>query len=80
MQRLLTKGIGTLNSKVDFVRLGDYVDVKGRIGWKGLKRQEYTKTGPFMISGYNLKNRRIIWNECLHLSDFRYRRISQKFN
>jgi type I restriction enzyme, S subunit len=72
MQKLFTTGAGSAKSKVDFVTLGDYADVKGRIGWRGLKKHEYVESGPYMISGYNLINRRIMWNECLHISYFRY--------
>ncbi len=59
-------------AQVEFVRLGDYVRVKGRIGWKGLKKSEYTPDGPYMISGNNLLNRKIQWENCLHISKFRY--------
>jgi type I restriction enzyme S subunit len=70
MQRLLTKGIGHNNFKmvnlgINFLnykipsewrllRLGNLASVHGRIGWKGLKREEYTESGPLMLSVWSL--------------------------
>jgi type I restriction enzyme, S subunit len=59
-------------SNLEYLRLGDHVEVKGRIGWKGLKKEEYTNEGPFMISGNNLLNREIRWEDCFHINEFRY--------
>ena len=70
MQKLLTKGIrhtkfkrvnlgiNFLNYNIPlewkFFNLGNIASVHGRIGWKGLKREEYTETGPLMLSVWSL--------------------------
>ena len=36
------------------IRLGDHVYLAGRIGWRGLKADEYTPAGPLFLSTYNL--------------------------
>jgi type I restriction enzyme S subunit len=53
-------------------KMGDISQVKGRIGWRGLKASEYTPEGPYLIANKHLTNNRIIWDKCDHLSDFRY--------
>jgi type I restriction enzyme S subunit len=64
MQRLFTKGIGHTKIKkthageipLDWklMSLGNIASVRGRIGWRGLKREEYTKEGPLMLSVWSL--------------------------
>ena len=70
MQRLLTKGIGhtkfkKVNLGINFLnyevpidwkllKIKNIASVHGRIGWKGLKREEYTETGPLMLSVWSL--------------------------
>jgi len=48
--------------------------LKGRIGWQGLKQQEFTtnEEQPFLITGMNFKDGEIRWNEVYHISDTRY--------
>ncbi|WP_421536034.1 restriction endonuclease subunit S [Priestia sp. D3YE.R1] len=47
--------------------------IKGRIGWKGLKKEEFTETGPFLITGMHFKeNGKIDWDRCFHIPQHRY--------
>ncbi len=48
--------------------------MKGRIGWQGLKQNEFTQNAndPFLITGMNFKNGIINWEEVYHISDERY--------
>lgn len=46
--------------------------MKGRIGWQGLKQEEFTEVGPFLITGMNFKNGVINWNEVYHITIARY--------
>ena len=41
--------------------------VKGRIGWKGLKSDEFIDEGPYLITGTDFKNGRIDWSETYHV-------------
>ncbi len=55
------------------VELGNHVYIAGRIGWRGLKRSEYTKSGPLFLAVKNiLPNGEIDFTETDHLSQERY--------
>jgi type I restriction enzyme S subunit len=55
------------------VELENHVYIAGRIGWRGLKRSEYTKTGPRFLAVKNiLPNGQIDFTETDHLSQERY--------
>jgi type I restriction enzyme, S subunit len=36
------------------IELAEHVYIAGRIGWRGLKAQEYTSSGPILLSVPNL--------------------------
>jgi len=48
--------------------------MKGRIGWKGLKQEEFSDNLdlPFLITGHDIKNDKIDWEKCYHISEERY--------
>ena len=54
--------------------LEDYVYIAARIGWRGLKRGEYTKTGPLFLAVKDIQENGAIGyqNVTDHLSEFRY--------
>ena len=54
------------------IRLGDCAIIKGRLGWKSLKKEEYTEVGPSMIAGKHIKNGVIDWGEVDHIPQWRY--------
>ena len=54
------------------IRLGDCAIIKGRLGWKSLKQEEYTEVGPSMIAGKHIKNGVIDWGEVDHIPQWRY--------
>lgn len=55
------------------VSLGDYLYIKGRIGWKGLKRDEYLDDSDFrIINGESLTDKGIDWNKAGYISEERY--------
>jgi len=58
--------------KVD--RLGDHLYIKGRIGWKGLKKSDYLtyNTGYSIINGSDFSNEQIDWKKCGWISLERY--------
>src|SRR5256885_12659606 len=54
--------------------LGDHVYVAGRIGWRGLKAEEYTESGPILLSVPNLNYGDYVdFSKVYHLSEDRYR-------
>lgn len=52
--------------------LGDIVYVAARIGWRGLKKSEYTKDGPILLSIPDILEDRVNLEKTLHISLFRY--------
>ncbi|MGG3269861.1 restriction endonuclease subunit S [Priestia aryabhattai] len=46
--------------------------VKGRIGWQGLKSDEFVDEGPYLVTGTDFINGKVNWNSCYHISDKRY--------
>lgn len=54
------------------VILGDIALIKGRLGWKSLKKNEYVKSGPSMIAGKHIHNGLIDWGAVDHIPMWRY--------
>ncbi|XES77669.1 MAG: restriction endonuclease subunit S [Candidatus Bathyarchaeia archaeon] len=55
------------------VTLEDYISIAGRIGWRGLKKEEYLTEGvPLLAVKDILENGSINFDVTNHLSDFRY--------
>lgn len=55
------------------VKLGNYLYIKGRIGWKGLKKSEYLfKSNYRIINGETLTMSGIDWNKAGYISEERY--------
>ncbi|NIA58257.1 hypothetical protein G5716_02610 [Bacillus pacificus] len=56
----------------NLLKLGDHSSIKGRVGWKSLKQDEYTIDGPNMIAGKHIKNGYIEWEKVDHIPQWRY--------
>lgn len=55
------------------VKLGDYLYIKGRIGWKGLKKDEYLDQSDYcIINGESLTKSGIDWKKAGYISAERY--------
>lgn len=46
--------------------------LKGRLGWQGLKANEYIDEGPYVVSSAHFENHCIQWHLCPHVSQERY--------
>ncbi|EME5084060.1 TPA: restriction endonuclease subunit S [Klebsiella aerogenes] len=46
--------------------------VKARVGWHGLKSDDFTDEGPFLVTGSDFKSSRIHWGDCYHCDLNRY--------
>jgi len=46
--------------------------VKGRIGWQGLRSDEFTTKGPYLITGTDFIDGKIDWSTCNHVEFWRY--------
>jgi type I restriction enzyme, S subunit len=54
--------------KIKFISI-----TKGRLGWQGLKANEYTDEGPYILSSAHFNNHKIAWDQCPHVSLERYK-------
>jgi type I restriction enzyme S subunit len=61
-----------LQTKWPKVRLGDYASVKARLGWKGLKAEEYVADGPIFLATPNLRGGRIDFDNVDHITQWRF--------
>lgn len=79
MQELLTKGIGhkefkdteigSIPKEWEVVRLCDIASIKGRIGWHGLKDENYlTKGEYYLVRGIDFENGKVLWEKCVYVS------------
>ncbi len=54
-------------------KIGNLLYFAGRIGWKGLKAEEYTEEGPLFLSVYNLNDGdEVTFNRVYHITKERY--------
>ena len=61
------------NTNSNDVKLGDYLYIKGRIGWKGLKKEEYLECSDYrIINGESLTKAGIDWSKAGYISQTRY--------
>jgi type I restriction enzyme S subunit len=56
--------------KINKIKFTSYV--KGRIGWQGLRSDEFTEEGPYLITGTEFKNGKVDWKNCYHVEMWRY--------
>jgi type I restriction enzyme S subunit len=56
--------------KIHKIKYSSYV--KGRIGWQGLRSDDYTTEGPYLITGTEFINGKIDWKNCHHVDQSRY--------
>ena len=46
--------------------------VKGRIGWQGLRADEFIDEGPYLVTGTDFVDGLVNWDSCYHISMERY--------
>ncbi|WP_436955641.1 restriction endonuclease subunit S [Staphylococcus sp. AS1337] len=57
----------------EILKLGDYAIIKGRLGWKGLKQEEYVSKGhAFLIANKHINNGKVNWEKADQITQFRY--------
>jgi len=64
--------IGEIPEHWDVTKIKYTTYVKGRIGWQGLKSDEFIDEGPFLVTGTDFKNGYVDWDTCYHISAERY--------
>jgi len=64
--------IGIIPEDWEVKKLNELLFIKGRIGWKGLKKSEFGRDGIIIINGPNIKNGKVVWKNCLRVPKWRY--------
>jgi type I restriction enzyme S subunit len=64
--------IGAIPQHWAKARLGDVTTVKARLGWKGLKAEEYVENGYAFLATPNLKGRHIDFENVNYITEERY--------
>jgi type I restriction enzyme, S subunit len=62
----------TLPDRWELVRLADHTTVKARLGWKGLKAEEYIEDGFIFLATPNLKANQIDFENVNYITKWRY--------
>jgi|Deesub1362A_J573_1020465.scaffolds.fasta_scaffold02033_4 type I restriction enzyme S subunit len=69
--------IGKIPEDWEVVRLGDIAEIKGRIGWHGLRDEDYLKDGDYyLVRGIDFENGRIAWDKCVYVAKKWYEKDS----
>jgi len=65
--------IGEIPSHWEFCRLKNYCSLKARIGWKGLRSDEFEEESyAYLVTGQDFGNSRIDWAKCYQINKKRY--------
>lgn len=52
--------------------LVDCFSLRARIGWQGLRSDEFKTEGPYLVTGVDFHNGRVDWDDCYHITEERY--------
>ena len=64
--------IGEIPAHWGFSKLKYDAYMKGRIGWQGLKADEFIEEGPYLVTGTDFEDGKIQWERSYHISDERF--------
>lgn len=64
--------VGKIPDGWDVKKIKHNTYVKGRIGWQGLKSDEFIDEGPYLVTGTDFINGYINWETCYHVAEERY--------
>lgn len=64
--------IGMIPEGWNIIPMKHYFYMKGRIGWQGLKADEFLDEGPYLVTGTDFLDGRVCWDRCYHISEERY--------
>jgi type I restriction enzyme S subunit len=64
--------LGKVPEHWDLTPLKHVASLKGRLGWQGLKAEQYTEEGPFLVTSEHFIEEKIDWSRCHHVAQERY--------
>lgn len=66
------KWIGDIPKEWEIIRLSYCAWIRARLGWKGLKADEYVDNGYPFLSAFNIVNNKMYWENLNYINKFRY--------
>lgn len=64
--------LGDVPEHWEIVPLKHVASLKGRLGWQGLRSDEYTDEGPYLVTSEHIESGRIRWERCYHVTPERF--------
>lgn len=64
--------VGKIPASWTSSRLGYETYIRARLGWKGLKADEYVEEGYAFISAFNIQNNKLVWTPLNYITKERY--------
>ncbi|MDQ0159744.1 restriction endonuclease subunit S [Alkalibacillus salilacus] len=64
--------IGSIPKHWNITKIKYSTYVKGRIGWQGLRSDEFIDEGPYLVTGTDFDNGIVDWDTCYRISNDRY--------
>lgn len=59
-------------SKMKVMVLQDCFSLRARIGWQGLRADEFQDYGPYLVTGTDFVNGKVNWDTCYHVTEERF--------
>lgn len=72
MKNCCISRVDTIPQKWNVATLKYVCWIRARLGWKGLKAEEYTKSGYGFLSAFNIQSNKLIWENLNYISKKRY--------
>lgn len=60
-------------SKKNTMVLQDCFSLRARIGWQGLRADEFLDYGPYLVTGTDFLNGKVNWDTCYHVTEERFK-------
>lgn len=54
------------------INIGKSAYLRGRIGWQGLRADEFIEEGPHLVTGTDFEDGGVNWSTCYHVSEARF--------
>ena len=64
--------LGMIPVEWDVDKIEHLFKLRARIGWQGLRSDEFIDEGPYLVTGTDFDNGRLDWDNCYHVSLERY--------
>ena len=64
--------IGEIPEEWGTAKLGPRVYMKGRIGWQGLRFDDFVDEGPYLVTGTDFCDGKVDWSCCYHINGEKY--------